>query len=76
MLAEYRQSFQKVTIDETAIEDQEDYGDLLLQKAVRGELPAVVETTGVTRQDTEIWQSLGSLEDTFEALDRYLWCCM
>lgn len=69
MLAEYRQSFQKVTIDETAIEDQEDYEDLLLQKAVRGELPDVVETTGVTRQEPEIWQSLGSLEDTFEALD-------
>ncbi len=28
-----------------------------------------METTGVTRQEPEIWQSLGSLEDTFEALD-------
>ncbi len=70
MLEEYRDSFQKVEIGQTEILDSVSYKQKLKVKAEQGKLPDVFESTGVTSQDTEIWNELGSLLGAFDSLDK------
>ncbi len=70
MLQEYGESFQGVEIRQERFRSPGQYGGYLKEQAEKNKLPDVLETTGITRRDSEVWESLGSLEDTFDALDK------
>ena len=70
MLQEYGESFRGVEIRQESIRNPGQYGGYLKEQAEKNKLPDVLETTGITRRDSEVWESLGSLEDTFDALDK------
>lgn len=69
MLAEYRQRFQKVTVEQGEWKSPDQYRKLLEQQVKDGSLPSVVETTGTGPADGELWAALGTLDTTYETLD-------
>jgi len=70
MLREYEERFEKVRITEKTIADAADYQKKLLAQAAGGSLPDVFESTGITAADGEAWELLGTLDTTYETLDR------
>ena len=70
MLKEYEESFRGVKVKQEKFQSPEQYGEYLRTQAGRKKLPDVLETTGITRRDPEVWEELGGLEDTFDALDK------
>ncbi|MDO5549690.1 MAG: serine/threonine-protein kinase [Lachnospiraceae bacterium] len=69
MLQEYGENFQKVTLEEMICEDTFDYQNYLLQELEGEEPPFAFESSGVTAEDTDIWEKLGTIETCYEELD-------
>lgn len=69
MLQEYGENFQKVTLEEMICEDASDYQSYLLQELEGEEPPFAFESSGVTAEDTDVWEKLGTIETCYEELD-------
>lgn len=69
MLQEYGDHFQKVTVEEMICEDASDYQSYLLQELEGEAPPFAFESSGVTAEDTDIWEKLGTIETCYEELD-------
>lgn len=70
MLEEYEQSFQRVKIERTDIKNHEGYETCLSEQAAGNTLPDVFETTERVRQEPGIWSCLGSLDETFDSINK------
>lgn len=77
MLEEYKGRFTKVNIAETfcgvpqeyQAQGAKDYGQALAMAAQALKLPEVFESSSITPQDA-LWENLGSLDTTYEMLDK------
>lgn len=69
MLEEYSGKFQKVEVSADCSYQEDAYREVLLSQERAETLPSVVETTGITASDTQVWELLGSLDTTYAALD-------
>lgn len=76
MLKEYEESFRNVQISRMDIKDFDQYERCLEEQAGKKALPDVFVTTEAASQKPELWQAMGSLTGTYEALDKHAYYFM
>ncbi len=69
MLEEYSDKFQKVEVSMECSDQKTDYREILLSQQAGQNFPSVIETTGITKADSKLWEKLGSLDTTYAELD-------
>ncbi|MCI8950308.1 MAG: serine/threonine protein kinase [Lachnospiraceae bacterium] len=69
MLEEYETNFQKVELDSQIYDSVEEYPEFLAESLEEGNPPFVFETSGITAEDKEIWDQMGTLDTCYQMLD-------
>ena len=69
MLEEYETNFKKVELDSQIYDSVEEYPQFLAESLMETTPPFVFETSGVTAEDKEVWDRLGTLDTCYRMLD-------
>lgn len=70
MLREFKDAFQKITLSEEKYIPAKDYGNELEAAAKKQQLPAVFDSSQITRQQQpKVWEQMGSLSRVYELLN-------